>query len=94
MTEMTTTKALRFENVGMGIALAADYFPVKGDRKWIDFMSTSEGRGQRRTWHVTANHYPNGLVTGGKGIRVTITMRDCYRYEAAAAALAELVNHI
>jgi hypothetical protein len=84
------TKELKFENVGMGIALAAGWFEIAGARRWVDFMSASEGRGQRRTWTVTANHYVNGRPEAGKAQRVTITKRECFRYEAADEALAEL----
>ncbi len=79
-------KTLKFENVGMGIAVAADWFDVGGASKWVDFTSSSEGRGKRRTWSVTANHY----AAGPTGTRVSITKRDCYRYEAAELAFLEL----
>lgn len=86
------TKHLRFENVGMGIALAADWIDFDGRKIWVDFMSASEGKGQKRAWHVTANHYPRGI--GRNGFRVTISMRDCFRYEATDIAVKELMEQL
>lgn len=83
---MTSTQTLRFENPGMGLSVAADWFLVNGRKYWISFMTQSEGRGKRRTWHVIASHY-----TGeGKPVKVSVSKVDCFRYEATDIALAEL----
>ena len=87
-------QTLKFENVGMGIALASDWFVIDGKRYWISFMSTSEGRGHRRTWHVRATHYPKNDARNGPGWKADCSKRDCFRYEAADEALAALIDHI
>jgi hypothetical protein len=90
-TTMTTKDLLRWKSVGQGIALAADWFKVGNDRLWIDFISSGEGIGQRGKWTVSAIHSPMNRTHNGKGTRVTLSLPDCSRDEAADKALAELV---
>ncbi len=88
---MTTKGLLRWENIGQGVTRAADWFKLGNDRLRIDFISSSEGEGERRKWMVSANHFPKSRGRNGKGMRVTLSMPDCFRDEAADKALAELV---
>jgi hypothetical protein len=90
-TTMTTKDLLRWESIGQGVARAADWVKLGKDRLWIDFISSSEGKGQRCKWTVSANHFPKNRAQNGTGTRVTLSMPNCFRVEAADKALAELV---
>jgi hypothetical protein len=87
---MQTTKSLPFECPGMGISQAAGWFDLNGKRVWVSFMADSIGHGKRRTWSVTASNY----TEAEKPLHVQATVKDCYRYEAADAALTELAAFI
>jgi hypothetical protein len=88
---MTTKDLLRWKDVGQGVALAAGWFKLGNDRLWIDFISSGEGKGQRGKWTVSAIHSPKNRARNGKATRVTISLPNCSRDEAADKALAELV---
>jgi len=90
-TTMTTKDVFRWKDVGHGVALAAGWFKLGNDRLWIDFISSGEGKGQRRKWTVSAIHSPKNRAHNGKATRVTISLPNCSRDEAADKALAELV---
>lgn len=95
---MSTIKDLRWENVGMGVALAGDWFTVNGKRRWISFMATSEdGRSRRRPgkpkeWSVIADCNPAYTSLTGEARRASVTKADCYRSDAAAEAFEKLAE--
>jgi hypothetical protein len=86
---LTTKDLLRWKDVGQGVALAAGWFRVGNDQLWIDFIS-SGGQGQREVT-VSAIHSPKNRAHNGKATRVTVSLLNCSRDEAADEALAELV---
>jgi hypothetical protein len=88
---MTTKDVFRWKDVGHGVALAAGWFKLGNDRLWIDFISSGEGKGQRRKWTVSAIHSRRNRAHNGKATRVTISLPNCSRDEAAEKALTEVV---
>jgi hypothetical protein len=80
------TKTLKFDNVGMGITLAADWFTLNNKRLWVSFMAASEGRGQARKWSVIATYYD----ADHKPVRAEAIIAKGFRYEAADLALQSL----
>lgn len=84
-----------FSNAGFGISAAGQWATIAGKREWVAFLATAEGAGphtrltaKRRTWHVTASVYR------AEPVQVMVSKRDCFRAEAAAEALAGLVEYL
>ena len=84
---MTTKDLLCWEDIGGGVALAAGWFKVGNDQLWIDFISSGAGG----KWKVSANNFPKNHAPNGMGTRVTFSMPNCFRHQAADKALAELL---
>lgn len=92
-TENTVTAA--FSNAGFGISAGGQWATIAGKREWVAFLATAEGAGphtrltaKRRTWHVTASVYR------AETVQVMVSKRDCFRAEAAAEALAGLIEFL
>lgn len=80
---MTINTKTGFDNIGMGISAVGGW--VNGE--WVSLSAISEGKGQRRTWHVIGDFRRNNAP-----VRVEITKVNCFRYEAADEAIAALVE--
>ena len=89
-------KEMTFSNVGRGISAAADWFEINGKREWVSFMAWRvdgtdrySARKNRCTWEVTASFHNDN----GDTVRASAIVGDCYRYNAADAALAALTQN-
>jgi hypothetical protein len=85
---MDDLKTLKFDALGRGMSSAAAWFTIAGVRQCVQFSAAHEGprSSTRRTWHVIATYY----TSTGTRMRSSVTIRNCYRYEAAQAALDAL----
>lgn len=86
---MLSTKT-DFESLGMGITALGGWVEFQGQNIWVSMLATSETRrGQKRDWCVSAEHHVKG-----KGVVRVMCQQHGFRYEAADAALAELLNQL
>lgn len=90
---MSAAATIAFKNVGFGVSAGGQYVTISGKPEWVALLATAEGAGRhtritaaKRTWHVSA------CVYRATPIRVTLTKTNCHRNEAAAEALAGLIE--
>ena len=89
-TTMTTKDLLRWKDVGR----ASRSRPAGSSSAMTDCGSISYRAAkarQRGKWTVSAIHFPKNRAHNGKATRVTISLPNCSRDEAADKALAELI---